>query len=104
MQTHQALRPSPLEDRNHNAVGGSDGDEVHKCGLEWHEDRTEDHHQQDEGAKHNCSDHVGQVLHDKRGEINQCCSRATDIRLNIRPGGFRLDPFSEVRHQSLGFV
>ena len=104
VKANQFFCPSPLEDCNDNAVGGSDRNEVHKCGLEWHEDRTEDHHQQDESAKHNSTDHVGQIFHNKCGEVDKGCGRATDVGLNVRPSGLCFDPFSEVRNQSLGFV
>ena len=104
MKANQFFCPPPLEDRNDNAVGGSDGDEIHKCGFEWHEDGAEHHQQQDEGTKYDRTDHVGQIFHNKCGEVDKGCGSATDVGLNVRPGCLGLDPFSEIRNQGLGFV
>ena len=47
----QAAEPAPLEDRDHHAVGGADGQQVHDHGLERDEHGAE-HGQQQHEAQH----------------------------------------------------
>ena len=99
MEPHQFLCPSPLEHRDDDAVGGGDRDQVHECGLQGHEDRSENHHEKNEGTEDDRTDDIGQILHNEVSEVDERCGRATDVRLDIGSSSLLVDRLSEIGNE-----
>ena len=68
LQPDQPAAPAPLEHHDHHAVGRADAQQVEQHGLERHEHRPEDQHQQDEGQREHGGDRsTGKPVVDARG-------------------------------------
>jgi hypothetical protein len=75
----QAAEPAPLEDRDHHAVGGADGQQVHHHGLERDENGAEDDQQKHEAQDEHGADEPGQALGEHRREVDVGGRLAADV-------------------------
>ena len=71
LEADEALRPSPLEDRDGGAVRRGDREQVHHRGGERHEDRVEHQHQQEERQQHDRADEVGEPVADAVADVDE---------------------------------
>ena len=76
----QLAGPAPLEDGDDDAVGGADRQHVHEDGLERHEQRPEDRHQQQERQGQHGAEEDEHALGEVVGDVDVDRGAAGDLR------------------------
>ena len=80
----EVLTPAPLEDHDHDAVGGADAQQVHQRGLQGHEHRAEHQREQQERQQDDCADEQRKPVAHSAAQVAPGRRLAADV--SLRPG------------------
>ena len=79
----QVLAPAPLEDGDDDAVGRGDGQHVHDDRLDRHQQRPEDHHQEEERQGQHDAEEEREPPAEVVGEVDAGRDHAGDVHVEV---------------------